>query len=788
MEPVVNSAALISVAGRDAAILSRQVERMTLTLGRRAERFAHTHGERFRRAVLHGQDAAECLARMSLAAVRENAFSYAMDALQRGIMTIDTLRERGNNDFAHERAGTPPVLDYDFEVVIDGYSLPRPVNYMLLKILPPAGIASDPAKQPYMIIDPRAGHGAGIGGFKPDSQVGVALRAGHPVYFVAFHPHPVPGQTIADVTLAESEFVKAVADLHSGTGKPIVVGNCQGGWAAILLAATNPDITGPVIINGAPLAYWSGRLGENPMRYNGGLFGGAVPALFLSDLGCGEFDGAHLVANFEQLNPSRNYFGKYYDLFMNVDTQREKFLDFERWWGGFHFLTEHEIHWIVEQLFVGNRLSRGEAPIVRGQFLDLRLIRSPIIVFASWGDDITPPQQALNWITDTYADEQEIKIRGQRVIYMVHEKIGHLGIFVSSSIAKREHSEVANTMETIEAMAPGLYEMKIEEHRGEGYDAHFLVSFEERTIADILAIDENDRSDESDFAAVSRLSELGTEFYDLMLRPAVRTFVTPQIAQAMRQLHPLRLQRAAISDRNPLVVPIAIAAHVVGGGRKPADNDNPFVQIERLCADVAGQTLDIFRDIRDAWCELLFQAIYGSPVMHWIGRTHDYKRTFRSHAELRHLPQIQAILFNVTRGQFAEAVIRMLIILAEARGSVRRDRLQRSSDVLSRDEPFASLGPERRAMLIHEQTVIVEFEKERAIEALPLLLSQPEQREKAIEIVERIAGPLEEMESHTLQALKKFRKVLGLLPLVLPLPRTDPLQQATRRAQEPTAA
>jgi hypothetical protein len=31
-------------------------------------------------------------------------------------------------------------------------------------------------KRPYIIIDPRAGHGPGIGGFKADSQVGVALR------------------------------------------------------------------------------------------------------------------------------------------------------------------------------------------------------------------------------------------------------------------------------------------------------------------------------------------------------------------------------------------------------------------------------------------------------------------------------------------------------------------------------------------------------------------------------------------------------------------------------------
>ena len=103
----------------------------------------------------------------------------------------------------------------------------------------------------------------------------------------------------------------------------------------MLLAAANPDITGPLVINGAPMAYWSGHVGESPMRYNGGLLGGALPALLMSDLGHGQFDGAHLVSNFEMLNPGRNLFGKYYDLFANIDNQeaRDSFLEFERWWG-----------------------------------------------------------------------------------------------------------------------------------------------------------------------------------------------------------------------------------------------------------------------------------------------------------------------------------------------------------------------------------------------------------------------------------------------------------------------
>ena len=98
---------------------------------------------------------------------------------------------------------------------------------------------------------------------------------------------------------------------------------------------------------------------------------------------------------------------------------------------------------------------------------------------------------------------------------MVHDKVGHLGIFVSSSIAKKEHAEVTSTMKTIEALRPGLYEMTIDEQQGEGVDARFTVSFHERKLSDILAIDENDRSDERDFAAVERFSELGSELYEI---------------------------------------------------------------------------------------------------------------------------------------------------------------------------------------------------------------------------------------------------------------------------------
>jgi len=149
---------------------------------------------------------------------------YAVDFVQRSILFWDTLRQRGNNFLEHERQGLPPVLHFDYETILDGRSLKRPVNYALLRIVPPEGVTVDPDRRPYVIIDPRGGHGPGIGGFKDDSQVGVALREGHPVYFVVFFKNPEPGQTLLDVCEAEREFVHRVRELHPNAAKPAIVG------------------------------------------------------------------------------------------------------------------------------------------------------------------------------------------------------------------------------------------------------------------------------------------------------------------------------------------------------------------------------------------------------------------------------------------------------------------------------------------------------------------------------------------------------------------------------------
>src|SRR5215212_5318368 len=77
-----------------------------------------------------------------------DASAYWLDFTQRSILFWDTLRQRGNNWVEHEKAGKPPLLAFDWEMVADARTFERPVNYALVRIIPPDGIKTDPELRP----------------------------------------------------------------------------------------------------------------------------------------------------------------------------------------------------------------------------------------------------------------------------------------------------------------------------------------------------------------------------------------------------------------------------------------------------------------------------------------------------------------------------------------------------------------------------------------------------------------------------------------------------------------
>jgi pimeloyl-ACP methyl ester carboxylesterase len=701
-----------------------------------------------------------------------NAWHYAIDATQRSILFWDTMRRRGNEFVANAVKGLEPVLHFDAEPVLDGRGFERPVNYALLRITPPAGVRVDDKRRPYLIIDPRAGHGPGIGGFKDDSQVGVALHAGHPVYFVIFYRDPEPGQTMLDVCAAEQRFVRKVRELHPDSPKPAIIGNCQGGWAAMMLSASSPEDTGPVVINGTPMSYWGGAWsegeGDNPMRYSGGMLGGTWLSSLMADLGNGKFDGAWLVDNFEKLNPANSRWDKYYNLYANIDTEPPRFLEFERWWGGYYLMNTEEIEWITQNLFVGNKLWGGGVKSSTGHAFDLREIRSPIVLFASMGDNITPPQQAFNWVADLYESTDEIKARGQVIVGLVQHEIGHLGIFVSGKVAKKEHTQIVSVLQTIERLPPGLYGMEINTRTGADGKPEYEVEFREYELEQVAAkLNRFQREDEKPFEAVEAISEFNQRAYELFARPFVRAMTTEFSAELMRRFHPLRVQHWALSDLNPWLAWVGPAAEFVRPRRQAVEADNPLLQLEKIGSEMISASLDLYRGMRDAATEAKFFSVYANMYSFYLaGRPQPAPPAPR---EAREMPFVKEALAAVAEGGYPEALARIGYLLMRKDEPLPLARLQ-TKDELARDYAayLPAVAPEQFRQIRGEQEIIARYEPEQALNSLPQLLDNPADRKRLLTLLDKLladqrvqaAKPTE----HQMEMLGRIRGVLSPPP------------------------
>jgi pimeloyl-ACP methyl ester carboxylesterase len=700
---------------------------------------------------------------------------YWVDACQRSVLCLDILRQRGNAYRERLDDAAPNVLSFGAELVRDGRTLPRPVNYVLVSIKPPEGVVTDPSKAPFIVVDPRAGHGPGIGGMKADSEIGEALAAGHPCYFVGFLPEPMPGQTIEDVCIAEATFVEDVIARHPhAEGKPTIIANCQAGWQIMMMAAMRPTLTGPIVLAGSPLSYWAGVRGKNPMRYAGGNLGGAWLTALAGDLGGGLFDGAHLVANFESLDLANTYWQKPYNVYSKADTEGERFLDFEEWWGTPVLLRAEEMQWIVDNLFVGDKLATGGVHTSDGVRVDLRNIRAPIVVLCSWGDNITPPQQALGWITDLYQDELEIAEGGQTIVYTLHQSIGHLGIFVSGKVAIKEHRKFVGCMDMIDLMPPGLYEAVItevspDEHNAELINGRYLLSLEKRTLDDIRALGANNDEDNRCFAAAARVSEINCGLYDAYVRPAVTAAVTPASAEKLRDLHPNRLRFSIFSDANPLMRSVEKLADDVRGDRRPVPADNPLLALERLNANWIRSCLDTVGAARDAWAETLFFNTYDSQFLQALtgvragGAERQAEKDLVREAILEKRRADLAARIEV--GGTPEAVLRALIYVAQPEGGVDERAYAMLQELRAALPQGAAMSMTKLKQVLREQSLLMRLHEGDALAAVSKLLPpDAESRRAGRDALRAMIGVRGSLSDEGKRRLRRMEKIFEADP------------------------
>ncbi len=707
-----------------------------------------------------------------------DAQAYWADAGQRFVLFMDILRKRGNRFLDTLQKGQPPVLTFDYKIIMDGRSLDRPVNHDLAWILPGKEGITDPKKRPIVVVDPRAGHGPGIGGSKQDSEIGMALKHGHPVYFLLFYPDPEPGQTYADVKNAQARFVEAVKQRHPEAQEPALIGNCQAGWAVALLSADRPDITGPLVLNGSPLSYWAGVDGKNPMRYRGGLMGGAWMASLLCDLGNGKFDGANLVMNFETLNPANTLWTKQYNVWANIDTEEERYLNFEKWWNAYFMMNAEEINFIVKNLFVGNRLEQGTIELDGGKRINLKNLQDPVLVFASSGDNITPPQQALNWIAKVYGSVDEIRRCGQVIVYRVHQTVGHLGIFVSGKVARKEHKEFVEHIDNIDYLPPGLYELVmeegekvIEENGQEIRITDYISRFEPREIADILAMDDG-LDDEAEFATVAAVSEMNHRVYETWMSPWIRLWATEASAEWMKWTHPMRTSRYLFSDRNPFMAPFRFLAPLVKERRTPAGNDNRCRAAEKWMSDAVIEWLDAYRDIRDATDEFVFKRVYQHPFMLAAFPPEEPGQDVpptSSPAELT-TEDTRRWMDKLNKGGIQAGIVRIISLMAGADRTFDEREFEAAIKIVRESKRFKNMPVAAFKQLAKEQSRILQIDEEKAVNALRWLLPHRVHRREAFEIAEKIANADFDLVAAETVLLDRLKEILQIDDAPTPAP------------------
>ncbi|KKS36783.1 MAG: Poly(3-hydroxyalkanoate) synthetase [Parcubacteria group bacterium GW2011_GWD2_42_14] len=572
----------------------------------------------------------------------QDLITYNMGLCARWFLYLDALRQRGNMYYEHEAEGLPPVFadEFEYEVVLDGRTFEKPVNYALLRMKDrrqgdrredgDARLTSKENRKEerrlrglvekegvVLIIDPRAGHGPGIGGFKALSQLGLAFEYGYEVYCVRFFPKPEPNQTIYNVLSAEILFLEEIARRHPGE-KTFLIGNCQGGWAAMLVAAVVPNFVRVVALHGSPISFWAGQANSQVMRIRGAVLGGKYLSSLLSDLGNDDFDGALLVSGFEDLNLANSMWSKDHKLFADPSLENvERFLGFEKWWNGFSRISGAEIAFIVEKLFLGNELEQGTLRMEDGRVIDLHNLHDMVVqVFTSDGDNITPPPQALGWIR-VFTDE-EIVSRNLKIIYCLsRKKIGHLAIFVSSDANNKQHREFIGLTEAFESLPPGLYELDVSDdavksggvyHEDNPEKMLYSLKIHKRSVRDIEIL-----CGETDVATFSKVSEVSQELdtmYKTFVRPWIKPFVTERSAEHMRQGHPLRSRHNLLSDRNPFMLPVAHMAPWIRSWYVKDEDTNLFIGIENVVSNTIVKGLENCQLMRDMWYASVFEMMY----------------------------------------------------------------------------------------------------------------------------------------------------------------------------------
>lgn len=330
------------------------------------------------------------------------------------------------------------------------------------------------------------------------------------------------------------------------------------------------------------------------------------------------------------------------------------------------------------------------------------------------------------------------------IVYVLHENVGHLGIFVGADIARKEHDQIVHSLDVIEALPPGLYEMKVRLKK-DGAEAPrwdvlepgtYTVQFEHRTMDDLRAVNPEGRDEERLFASVARLSEMNSALYKTWVRPWLRPLASRPLMDAAIHLHPLRLQRQLFSDAWPGAAALEACAARIRQDRHPIDDDHLGRQMERQVSTLVESGFNLWRDWRDQAVVQWTRTAYGPlGLAPWLppGPSDERVAAARARADLA---EARAdVVVRLDQGGFAQAVCRIVLAGIVSTGTFERRSL-RLARALTR-LPAEATGLDHAApvdwrRLMREEARIRAVAPVEALGALGRMLPDQAARERAL--------------------------------------------------------
>jgi hypothetical protein len=375
-------------------------------------------------------------------------------------------------------------------------------------------------------------------------------------------------------------------------------------------------------------------------------------------------------------------------------------------------------------------------------------------------------------VADVYGSTDEIKARGQVIVGLLHKSIGHLGIFVSGGVAKKEHAQIVSVLKSIEALPPGLFGMEIVETKGPDGKPAYDVQFHERRLEEVVDLANRfKRVDEKPFEAVEAVSDFNQRAYELFAQPLVQAMSNEYTAKLGREFHPLRFQRWAFSDLNPWLAWLKPAAAMVQANRQALGDDAPSRRVERMMSELVSASLDYYRDVRDAISEAAFFQAYGNMFALYMADRQETENARAKRVDPREAPFVKEALASIEKGGYAEAAARVAALLAEDDPTIPLAQYELKQE-LAADyaEYLPALARDEMRRVRGEQDIIVRYARERAIATLPKLLAQRADRERLLTLMDKLgADPRlfgRPVSAHDRDVIEQVRKVLGG-----PLPR-----------------